>query len=139
MHDPSESESRWGGDSNAEWMSLAVETADLGTWEFDLEQGTGLHLRAVRRDNGIPENFAGPVDSFRRLALHDPLGTTGDASTRLAIRRGMGELKMRLQLIDTGGCYSARAGSRACLFLRSQLLWWKQIRPEGGALTGNRA
>jgi hypothetical protein len=42
MHDPSESEARWGGDSNAEWMNLAVETADLGTWEFNLEEGTGF-------------------------------------------------------------------------------------------------
>ena len=37
-----ESKSRWGGDSYAEWMNLAVEVAEIGTWEFDLDQGTGF-------------------------------------------------------------------------------------------------
>jgi hypothetical protein len=42
MDGVSESETGWGGDSNAEWMNLVVETASIGTWEFDLEQGTGF-------------------------------------------------------------------------------------------------
>jgi hypothetical protein len=42
MNDPSESRSGWGGDSNAEWMNLTAEAAEIGTWEFDLEQGTGF-------------------------------------------------------------------------------------------------
>jgi hypothetical protein len=42
MDAPFEEGSRWGGDSNAEWMTLAAEVAGIGTWEFDLEQGTGF-------------------------------------------------------------------------------------------------
>ena len=63
MDSSAESEASWGGDSNAEWMSLAVETAGIGTWEFDLEAGDGFYLRALFGDNGIPKDFP-KVDSF---------------------------------------------------------------------------
>jgi hypothetical protein len=38
MDSPLGSRARWAGDPNAEWMNLAVEVAEIGTWEFDLNQ-----------------------------------------------------------------------------------------------------
>jgi len=89
MDGPSESRSGWGGDSNAEWMNLAVEAADIGTWEFDLEQRDGFHLRTMRSNNGISEGFIKRDDSVQRLALDDPLGVpeTDQSSLRSGGRR----------------------------------------------------
>jgi PAS domain S-box-containing protein len=97
-----ESKSRWGGDSNSEWLNLAVETIDFGTWEFDLDQGTGFISQRCAEIMGYPETSQGQVIQFEdwlsRVHWQD----------RKRVRQacdpeGEGELKMRLQFIDTGG------------------------------------
>jgi PAS domain S-box-containing protein len=97
-----ETESQWGGDSNAEWMSLAMETTGVGTWEFDLEQGTGFISERCAEIMGYPWSSARQLIQFE-----DWLSRINWADRRRIDQacdpdRG-GELKMRLQLIDTGG------------------------------------
>lgn len=102
MHDPSESESRWGGDSNAEWMNLAVETAALGTWEFDLEEGTGFISERCAEIMGYPQ-----ISQSQVIRFEDWLSMMHWEDRRRVNQacdpKGEGELKMRLQLIDAGG------------------------------------
>ena len=102
MNDPSESRSGWGGDSNAEWMNLTAEAAEIGTWEFDLEQGTGFVSERCAEIMGYPKVWQRGMMQFSdwlsminwedRRRVHQACDPEGD-----------GELKMRLQLIDTGG------------------------------------
>ena len=102
MDGPSESRSGWGGDSNAEWMNLAVEAADIGTWEFDLEQGTGFISERCAQIMGYPK-----VSSSGMIQFSDWLSMIHWEYRRRINQacdpEGDGELKMRLQLIDTGG------------------------------------
>jgi PAS domain S-box-containing protein len=102
MESLSETELRWGGDSNAEWMSLAVETTGVGTWEFDLEQGTGFISERCAEIMGYPPGLAGQLIRFE-----DWLSRIGWAERRRIDQacdpEREGELKMRLQLIDTDG------------------------------------
>jgi PAS domain S-box-containing protein len=102
MDDPAESQSRWGGDSNSEWLNLAAETTDFGTWEFDLDQGTGFISKQCAEIMGYSETSQGQVIQFEdwlsRIHWRD----------RRRVRQacdpeGNGELKMRLQFIDSGG------------------------------------
>jgi PAS domain S-box-containing protein len=102
MESLTESESQWGGDSNAEWMNLAVETTGVGTWEFDLEQGTGFISDRCAEIMGYPPSLTG------RLVRFEDWLSRIDWADRRSIDQacdpeGEGELKMRLQLIDTGG------------------------------------
>jgi PAS domain S-box-containing protein len=102
MESLSETELQWGGDSNAEWMSLAVETTGVGTWEFDLEQGTGFISERCAEIMGYPPSSAGQLIRFE-----DWLSRINWADRRRIDQacdpEREGELKMRLQLIDTGG------------------------------------
>jgi PAS domain S-box-containing protein len=102
MESLSETELRWGGDSNAEWMSLAVETTGVGTWEFDLEQGTGFISERCAEIMGYPPGLAGQLIRFE-----DWLSRIGWAERRRIDQacdpEREGELKMPLQLIDTDG------------------------------------
>jgi PAS domain S-box-containing protein len=102
MESSSETESPWGGDSNAEWMSLAVETTGVGTWEFDLEQGTGFISERCAEVMGFPLSSAG-----RLIQFEDWLSRINSADRRRIDQacdpEREGELKMRLQLIDVGG------------------------------------
>src|ERR1700676_4768065 len=102
MDGPAESKSRWDGDSNSEWLKLAVETIDFGTWEFDLDQGTGFVSKRCAEIMGYSGTSQGQVIQFEdwlsRIHWQD----------RRRVRQacdpeGDGELKMRLQSIDTGG------------------------------------
>jgi len=102
MNSLSETELQWGGDSNAEWVSLAVETTGVGTWEFDLEQGTGFISERCAEIMGYPSSSA-----VQLIRFEDWLSRINWADRRRIYQacdpeRG-GELKMRLQLIDTGG------------------------------------
>jgi PAS domain S-box-containing protein len=102
MDDPAESRSGWGGDSNAEWMSLTAEAADIGTWEFDLEQGTGFVSERCAQIMGYPKawqrgmiqfsDWLSMINSENRRRVNQACDPDGD-----------GELKMRLQVIDRGG------------------------------------
>ena len=64
MSGPSEKASGWGGDSNAEWLDLAAETARIGTWEFDLEQGTGIISEQCAEIIGYPKALRGQLVRF---------------------------------------------------------------------------
>jgi PAS domain S-box-containing protein len=102
MDSPLESESRWGGDSNAEWMNLAVEAAEIGTWEFDLEQGTGFISQRCSEIMGYPvasdsqlvrlEDWISMLPWQDRKRFGQAWGSEGD-----------GEIKMRLQLFNPRG------------------------------------
>jgi PAS domain S-box-containing protein len=102
MESLSETELQWGGDSNAEWMSLAVETTGVGTWEFDLEQGTGFISERCAEIMGYPPSLAGQLIRFE-----DWLSRISWADRRRIDQacdpEREGELKMPLQLIDTDG------------------------------------
>jgi PAS domain S-box-containing protein len=102
MENLPENKSPWGGDSNAEWMSLAVETIGFGTWEFDLEQGTGFVSERCAEIMGYPQSSAGQVVDFEdwlsRIHWEDR-----QRFHRACDPEGEGEFKMRLQLIDTIG------------------------------------
>jgi PAS domain S-box-containing protein len=102
MESSSEDESQWGRDSNAVWMSLAVETTGVGTWEFDLEQGTGLISARCAEIMGLPLSWAG-----RLIQFEDWLSRINWADRRRIDQAcdpdSEGELKIRLQLIDIGG------------------------------------
>lgn len=102
MHDASESGSRWGGDSNAEWMNLAVETTGLGTWEFDLEEGTGFISERCAEIMGYPK-----ISQSQVIRFEDWLSMMHWEDRRRVNQacdpEGEGEIKMRLQLIDGAG------------------------------------
>jgi PAS domain S-box-containing protein len=102
IDDPSERRSGWGGDSNAEWMNLTVEAADIGTWEFDLEQGTGFVSERCAQIMGYPKVWERGMIQFS-----DWLSMINWENRRRVNQacdpEGDGELKMRLQLIDTAG------------------------------------
>jgi PAS domain S-box-containing protein len=102
MENLSESESRWGGDSNAEWVTLAVETTGVGTWEFDLDQGTGFISGRCAEIMGYPQIAPGQVVGFE-----DWLSRIHWEDRRRVYQacdpKGTGELKLRLQLIDVSG------------------------------------
>jgi PAS domain S-box-containing protein len=102
MESLTETGSPWGGDSNAEWMNLAVETTGVGTWEFDLEQGTGFISDRCAELMGYPSSMAGQLIRF-----DDWLSKINWADRRRIDQacdpEREGELKMRLQLIDIGG------------------------------------
>ncbi len=102
MESLSDTDSQWGGDSNAEWMNLAVETTGVGTWEFDLEQGTGFISERCAEIMGFPLSRAGQLIRFE-----DWLSRINRADRRRIDQacdpEREGELKMRLQIIDTAG------------------------------------
>jgi signal transduction histidine kinase/CheY-like chemotaxis protein len=102
MDSLSETESQWGGDSNAEWMNLAAETIGLGTWEFDLEQGTGFMSERCAEIMGYPRSSPGQI-----IQLDDWLSRMYSDDRRRIHQAcdpaGEGELQMRLQLIDSSG------------------------------------
>src|SRR4029077_13615958 len=102
MDDRSESRLGWGGDSNAEWMNLTVEAADIGTWEFDLEQGTGFVFERCAQIMGYSKAWQRGMVQFS-----DWLSMINWENRRRVNQacdpEGDGELNMRLQLIDTGG------------------------------------
>ena len=97
-----QSDSGWGGDSNAEWMNLALETTGIGTWEFDLEQGTGFISERCAEIMGYPKLLQSHVIQFE-----DWLSIIHREDRRRVNQacdpEGDGELKMRLQIADTGG------------------------------------
>jgi PAS domain S-box-containing protein len=102
MESPLEDKSRWGGDSNAEWMSLAVEAAEIGTWEFDLDRGTGSISQRCLELMGYPDSSESQLVRFEdwlsmlpwqdRKRFQQACNPDGD-----------GEIKMRLQLFNTSG------------------------------------
>jgi PAS domain S-box-containing protein len=102
MEDASQSKSQWGGDSNAEWMNLAVEATGIGTWEFDLEQATGFISERCAEMMDYPNFSRGQLIRFEdwlsmiqwkeRRRIDQACDPEGD-----------GELKMRLQLVDRNG------------------------------------
>ncbi len=102
MDGPAESESRWGGDSNAEWMNLAVESTGIGTWEFDLEQGTGFISQRCAEIMGYPK-----ISQSKLLQFEDWLSMMRWDDRRRVDHAcdpdGDGELKMRLQLLSADG------------------------------------
>ena len=102
MDGPAESQSPWGGDSNAEWMSLAVETAGIGTWEFDLEQGAGFISERCAEIMGYSK-----ISQSQLLQFEDWLSMMRWEDRRRVNHAcdpdGDGELKMRLQLLGTEG------------------------------------
>src|SRR5580704_10448466 len=102
MEGPTVREPGWGGDSNAEWMRLAVETAGIGTWEFDLEEGTGFISQRCAEIMGYPQILPGqPIryeDWLSKMHWED-----GQRVNRACDPEGDGEIKMRLQFIDKGG------------------------------------
>ena len=101
MDSSAESEASWGGDSNAEWMSLAVETAGIGTWEFDLEEGTGFISERCSEVMGYPK------DAQRLIRFEDWLSMMHQEDRKRVLQacdpEGDRELKIRLQLISTLG------------------------------------
>ena len=102
MDSPLESESGWGGDSNAEWMNLAVEVAEIGTWEFDLEQGTGFISQRCSEIMGFPDTSESQLVRFEDWISMLPW------QERKRFKQawdpeGDGEIKMRLHLFNPGG------------------------------------
>ncbi|MBV8375883.1 MAG: PAS domain-containing sensor histidine kinase, partial [Verrucomicrobia bacterium] len=97
-----ESQTGWGGDSNTEWMNLVVETASIGTWEFDLEQGTGfisercaeiMGFSAISKQQLIRfEDWLSMIPWADRRRVNLACDGTGD-----------GELKLQLELINAAG------------------------------------
>jgi PAS domain S-box-containing protein len=101
MKGPSEKESGWGGDSNAEWLDLAAETASIGTWEFDLEQGTGFISEQCAEIIGYPKALRGQLVQFDNwLSFMRP--EDRKRINQACDPEGEGELKLRLQLLSTG-------------------------------------
>jgi PAS domain S-box-containing protein len=102
MDGPAQTDSRWGGDSNAEWMNLVLETTAIGTWEFDLEQGTGFISERCAEIIGY-----GKVSQGQLIQFEDWLSVIRWEDRRRVYQacepEGEGELKMRLQIADTGG------------------------------------
>ncbi len=98
----SESESRWGGNSDVEWMKLAVEATGIGTWEFNLEEGIGFISDRCAEIMGCPELSQGqPVRFEEWLAM---IQWENRRRVKEACNpEGDGELKMRLKLIVAGG------------------------------------
>jgi PAS domain S-box-containing protein len=102
MDEASKIKFTWGGDSNVEWLSLAVEATGIGTWEFDLEQGTGFISERCAEIMGYPKIPPGQLIRFEEWLsmIHwDDRGRVAQACNP----EGDGELKIRLQLFDRVG------------------------------------
>jgi PAS domain-containing protein len=102
MDGVSEIQSRWGGDSHAEWMDLAVEATGIGTWEFDLEQATGFISERCAEIMGHPKISPGqliPFEDWLSMIHWEDRKRVEQACDP----EGDGELKLRLQLVDRGG------------------------------------
>ena len=95
---PSENQSR----RDLEWLNLAVEATGIGTWEFDLEQGTGFVSERCAEIMGYPE-----LSHSQSIRFDEWLSMIHWEDRRRVNQacdpEGDGELKMRLQLIDRGG------------------------------------
>ena len=98
MDGPAENQSR----RDVEWLNLAVEATGIGTWEFDLEQGTGFVSERCAEIMGYPE-----LSHSQSIRFDEWLTMIHWEDRRRVIQacdpEGDGELKMRLQLIDRGG------------------------------------
>ena len=98
MDGPSENQSR----RDVEWLNLAVEATGIGTWEFDLEQGTGFVSERCAEIMGYPE-----ISHSQSIRFDEWLSMIHWEDRRRVDQacdpEGDGELKMRLQLIDRGG------------------------------------
>jgi PAS domain-containing protein len=102
MDSPQESRARWAGDPNAEWMNLVVEVAEIGTWEFDLNQGTGFVSQRCSEIMGFPKASESQLVRFEdwlailpwqdRKRFQQACDSAGD-----------GEIKIRLQLLNPAG------------------------------------
>ena len=95
---PSENASR----RDLEWLNLAVEATGIGTWEFDLEQGTGFVSERCAEIMGYPElSHSRPIrfDEWLSMINWEDRRRVNQACDP----EGDGELRMRLQLIDRGG------------------------------------
>jgi PAS domain S-box-containing protein len=102
MDGVSEIQSRWGGDSHAEWMDLAVEATGIGTWEFDLEQATGFISERCAEIMGHPKISPGqliPFEDWLSMIHWEDRKRVEQACDP----EGDGEIKLRLQLVDRGG------------------------------------
>jgi PAS domain S-box-containing protein len=102
MDEASEVKFRWGGDSNVEWMNLAIEATGIGTWEFDLEQGAGFISERCAEIMGYPKISPGQLIRFEdwlSMIHWDDRGRVAQACDP----EGDGELKIRLRLFDRGG------------------------------------
>jgi PAS domain S-box-containing protein len=102
MDSPLESKARWVGDPNAEWMNLAMEAAEIGTWEFDLNQGTGFVSQRCSEIMGFPEA------SERQLVRFEDWLAMLPWQDRKRFQQacdpaGDGEIKIRLQLSTPAG------------------------------------
>jgi PAS domain S-box-containing protein len=97
-----ERKSRWGGDSNAEWLSLAVEAAGIGTWEFDFDQGTGFISDACAEIMGFSKASRSQLLRFDEWLAMIPWEDRKHVN-EACDPEGNGELKMRLQLLNAGG------------------------------------
>jgi hypothetical protein len=96
MDGPVQSDSGWGGDSNAEWMNLALETTGIGTWEFDLEQGTGFISERCAEIMGYPKFSQSQLIQFKdwlsiihredRRRVNQACDPEGDANSKCACR-----------------------------------------------------
>jgi signal transduction histidine kinase/ActR/RegA family two-component response regulator len=102
MDSPLESKSRWGGDPKAEWMNLAVEVAEIGTWEFDLDQGTGSVSQRCSEIMGFPKIFGSQQVRFEDWLAMLPCRDR-KVFQQACDPEGDGEVKMRLQLSNSGG------------------------------------
>ena len=97
-----ESESRWGGDSAAEWMNLAVEATGIGIWEFNLDEGTGFISERCAEIMGyaqIAQNQSIRFDEWLSLINTEDRERIIQACSP----DGDGELQMLLQFIGVGG------------------------------------
>jgi PAS domain S-box-containing protein len=102
MDSPLESKSRWAGDPYAEWMNLAVEVAEIGTWQFDLDKGTGFISQRCSEIMGFPESSASQLMCFEDwLAMLPWQDRT--RFQQACDPEGDGEIKIRLQLFNSVG------------------------------------
>jgi PAS domain S-box-containing protein len=102
MDSPLESKSRWDENPYAEWMNLAVEVAEIGTWDFDLDQGTGSVSQRCSEIMGFPK-----ISGSQQVRFEDWLAMLPwrdrKGFQQACDPEGNGEVKMRLQLSNSGG------------------------------------
>jgi PAS domain S-box-containing protein len=102
MDSPLESKSRWDENPYAEWMNLAVEVAEIGTWDFDLDQGTGSVSQRCSEIMGFPK-----ISGTQQVRFEDWLAMLPwrdrKGFQQACDPEGNGEVKMRLQLSNSGG------------------------------------
>jgi PAS domain S-box-containing protein len=99
---PLESKARWAGDSNAEWMNLAMEVAEIGTWEFDLNQGTGFVSQRCSEIMGFSEASESQLVRFEDWLAMLPWRDR-KRFQQACDPAGDGEIKIRLQLLNPAG------------------------------------